>query len=708
MEKQTLHLAVNAEKSHLCIIAQEGGSSDYENDRLSSNFLAIYLKVLDITRLEVGREKASKKTSNANVRQVMTFTIVTKKPVGDSTTFNFEADSTGERDQIIVGIKNVLELTKAPSSENRRRRSSKSPIFPEEMTYKSNTTDNSMSSYSEISTRRSTKTSDDSSSDKVDDIAGNASIYFDFNLPMDGPDAAIEAEMRNDDNIRESDGERDAPPDSDNEDNLEEPITALTTKKWSLDNILCGIALASDPSMEISTPRNEDDVLREGKNEALLSPIDGCESSKALALVEDVTLSKMGFNEVSAGPFCTDDVCTATFQDLTDTMKGAFDGNGETEPMRQRTAARNDFVSGVLGAPTAVAANLLSVTDIFAPGLEASLMPKRTVIRNRSYNRRAQAIRLKRLRRQMTFSASIDQMPYVQVVNSYDDIERADRFARRLTSAEISKVHHAESSQFLQTVVETMERDSEASVGEEVLYYDSDPEDTREMALQRGPRRAIAELENSIEMTTPPREALCEIPMSKINMGRKLKRIDDETISEIIERMKNEKMTLLWHPPTTRSAANKAPFCSKVWIESGIYLIDGTFLLPKLTWVPVFEDSIQSKILNVTTRNPGTIDLLDVCRVRDCKHIDRSLYPFASADCSFMIQTQTETQLFEARSRDERIRVVNALRLVIARLASLLMLRDLRAVDEFFGGNSVPGEAPTWAQGKTERADPQL
>jgi hypothetical protein len=26
------------------------------------------------------------------------------------------------------------------------------------------------------------------------------------------------------------------------------------------------------------------------------------------------------------------------------------------------------------------------------------------------------------------------------------------------------------------------------------------------------------------------------------------------------------------------------------------------------------------------------------------------------------------------------------------------MLKDLRAVDEFFGGNAVPGEAPIWAR----------
>ena len=195
--------------------------------------------------------------------------------------------------------------------------------------------------------------------------------------------------------------------------------------------------------------------------------------------------------------------------------------------------------------------------------------------------------------------------------------------------------------------------------------------------------------------------------MSRFALFRKLRRVDDELVTEIIEMMKNEKMTLLWHPSQSKSNSNRAPFCSKVWIESGIYLIDGTFLLPKLTWVPVFEENIHSKVLNVTLRNPGTIDLLDVCRVRECERIDRNIHPFANLECSFVVQTQKESQLFEARSKEERIRIVNGLRLVIARLASLLMLRDLRAVDEFFGGNTVPGEAPTWAQGKTDNAHDQ-
>jgi hypothetical protein len=161
--------------------------------------------------------------------------------------------------------------------------------------------------------------------------------------------------------------------------------------------------------------------------------------------------------------------------------------------------------------------------------------------------------------------------------------------------------------------------------------------------------------------------------------------------------MKNEKMTLMWHPTQTKETSNRTPICVKVWIESGVYLIDSSFLLPKLTWVPMHERHLDSKGLNVSKAYPNQLDLLDVCRVRETKTVDRQLHPLARTDRSFVIQTQDELILFEAQSNEERGRIVNGLKLVIARLASLLMLRDLRAVEEFFSAGTVPGVAPTWA-----------
>jgi hypothetical protein len=160
----------------------------------------------------------------------------------------------------------------------------------------------------------------------------------------------------------------------------------------------------------------------------------------------------------------------------------------------------------------------------------------------------------------------------------------------------------------------------------------------------------------------------------------------------------------MWHPSQTEETHDlPTVVCVKLWVEAGVYLVDGTFLLPKLTWLPANEENLHARLLNTSGDAPGSLDLLDVCRVKECENIDRTIHPFANSNRSFEIITQNGKYLFETQSNQERGRIVNGLKLVIARLASLLMLRDLRAVDEFFGGNSVPGEAPAWA--RTEKSE---
>ena len=162
--------------------------------------------------------------------------------------------------------------------------------------------------------------------------------------------------------------------------------------------------------------------------------------------------------------------------------------------------------------------------------------------------------------------------------------------------------------------------------------------------------------------------------------------------------MSNERFTLMWHRTQTQKDQNLSPLCVRVWIESGVYLNDGTFLLPKLTW----SKASQGDPLTHTTLDK--IDLLDICRIRPTMNIDRRLHPFALTQKSFYVETQSEVFVFQAQTIEERDRIVYGLKLVVARLASLLMLRDIRAADEFFGAfsSTVPGEAPTtrWVKGR--------
>jgi hypothetical protein len=168
--------------------------------------------------------------------------------------------------------------------------------------------------------------------------------------------------------------------------------------------------------------------------------------------------------------------------------------------------------------------------------------------------------------------------------------------------------------------------------------------------------------------------------------------------------MTNDRMTLIWHPTEANESPAKSPLCVKVWIESGVCLLDGTFVLPKLSWTQV-SDSTDAEARAKPGRRlpqaePRCVDLLDICRVYAVETVDRSRHPFADHRKSFVVETQAESFMFESLTSDERDRIVYGLKLVIARLASMLMLRDARAAEEFFGAVApvVPGEAPTWTK----------
>jgi hypothetical protein len=158
----------------------------------------------------------------------------------------------------------------------------------------------------------------------------------------------------------------------------------------------------------------------------------------------------------------------------------------------------------------------------------------------------------------------------------------------------------------------------------------------------------------------------------------------------------------MWHPEVSQPKPGGAPICVKAWIESGVYLVDGTFLLPKFTMIRATDASnlTNEKVPQKQSASLEKFDLLDVCRIFVPEMIDRSSYPYPHMSRSFIIETGTSHFMLEAQSAEDRDRIVYGLKLVIARLASLLMLRDMRAASEFFGATAhmVPGEAPRWTQ----------
>lgn len=80
--------------------------------------------------------------------------------------------------------------------------------------------------------------------------------------------------------------------------------------------------------------------------------------------------------------------------------------------------------------------------------------------------------------------------------------------------------------------------------------------------------------------------------------------------------------------------------------------------------------------------------------------VDRDIFPFCKTNHAFYIKTLDQSLLFEANSKCERDRIVRTLRLVVARLGSLLLTNNDRLADEYFAffdqGYLGPGEEPYW------------
>lgn len=162
---------------------------------------------------------------------------------------------------------------------------------------------------------------------------------------------------------------------------------------------------------------------------------------------------------------------------------------------------------------------------------------------------------------------------------------------------------------------------------------------------------------------------------------------------------------MLWHPTQSRDNVNRVPTCVNLWFERGSTLYNSQHpIQPKLMWSAAHERHLHAKVLNVSVESPDIIDLLDISRILNVRHIDRRLHPFADLRKSFIVETRSQPFLFEAQTVAERDRIVVGLKMIVARLASLLMTKDYRVMDEFFGSPlaEVPGEAPEWASGNPD------
>lgn len=284
-------------------------------------------------------------------------------------------------------------------------------------------------------------------------------------------------------------------------------------------------------------------------------PIDADDENElhARALVETSSqLSAMNFTSAHliSGNWCSDDVCTLALRDIADTCTGIFALKQEEPFTSCYNLVANDqalmvqeYFRSALGAPNAVYSYILE-SDVWSADRSVPQHgnePSRP-IKNRANVLNAQAIRLRKLRNEMTFAAALKQseekMHFVQTTQSFDDARHySSKPPLKVANQAAQRLH---SSPLLQHVIQSMKVSDGHTVEstENVDFYDSDPEDVKPRTLtSRGPRQAAADRLNVVEKNNIKNndKAMSANFLEQIPFDKKVKKLDEDAVVDVVQ-----------------------------------------------------------------------------------------------------------------------------------------------------------------------------
>jgi hypothetical protein len=154
------------------------------------------------------------------------------------------------------------------------------------------------------------------------------------------------------------------------------------------------------------------------------------------------------------------------------------------------------------------------------------------------------------------------------------------------------------------------------------------------------------------------------------------------------------KISLVFHGESHKTGLRASnprgtnPTSVRAWFEVGRRL--GTVVVqPKLVWCPTYQPQSASNEGNkrywAMPKSLQSLDLLSMVRVLQPTRLDRDLFPYARLTRTFQIISQDHRIfVFEASGRSECERFVTGLKLMVARLASIVIVRDETMLHEFF------------------------
>ncbi len=326
-----------------------------------------------------------------------------------------------------------------------------------------------------------------------------------------------------------------------------------------------------DPSIHITSHQRASDINDYDLEVAIKGPPQQ-QRQRSFSIPDDSGKT----SAATIAPWCTDDICALALRDIAETCSGILDKNKDLPtPQPSRPDQQSDqremvqsYIANVLGSPTDLMTflsdgkvwNVNETTPIVE---DRSKHGERTHINGRLRNRasllNAQATRLRKLKSEMTFAAvlksSRDKLHFVQTTQSLDDLDqvrndretsRKSRRRNQIVVTELATKFH--SSALLQHIVDGMLEmttpkanplRSEFSEDDEVMYYDSDPEDARERNTSKGSRRAMAYRMNE-EGTINEQDVSTSMESSDVDFGQvdfllKGSKVEENLIIEIAE-----------------------------------------------------------------------------------------------------------------------------------------------------------------------------
>lgn len=225
----------------------------------------------------------------------------------------------------------------------------------------------------------------------------------------------------------------------------------------------------------------------------------------------------------------------------------------------------------------------------------------------------------------------------------------------------------------------------------EESYYDSDPGFTR--FRHRRPRRAFVQDHKGSRLgflrTKSMKSKLSRFSHYTDGSRLDIEANDERVLDMYVEEMKHMRMNIIWHPSQGSRKDPMKLMRSRAWIEMGS-LLSQAVIHPKFMWKSAYEPNLVRRKINVVP--PYSIDLLDIVGIIPAQLINRNEHPFARPWCSFKIITVRDRYyLFEAENKEMRDKIVFGLKLIVARLASKVLVAGEVTEDEFFrpGGRQV-------------------